>query len=150
MIIRPMNPEELDLVVNVFEYYRDDANISDEQWNLQRVVQTIKHYTITWGLFFRVAYDGQRPVGVIGGFLAEDPITGEGGAAIQFCYLKPGYAELGNYRQLVDEFMTWAKSVHASSVKCLDIGNNPLRMSDIWEDLGFSTLPLEVYGKEIA
>lgn len=150
MIIRPMNPEELDLVVNVFEYYRDDANISDEQWNLQRVVQTIKHYTITWGLFFRVAYDGQRPIGVIGGFVAEDPITAEASAAIQFCYLKPGYDDLNNYRQLVTEFYDWAKSVNASSIKCLDIGNNPDRLSDIWEGLGYYPLPIEVYGKEIA
>jgi len=149
MIIRPMEPTELDLVVNVFEYYRDEANITDEQWNLQHVVKTIKNYSITWGLFFRVAFEGSRPVGVIGGFVTEDPITGERASAIQFCYLKPDYADVGNYRQLIDAFVEWSKTVEATSFKCLDIGNNPDRLLEVYESIGITPLPIEVYGKEI-
>ena len=150
MIIRQMEPSELDLVVNVFEYYRDETNITDEQWDLERVVKTIKHYAITWGLFFRVAFEGQRPIGVIGGFVTEDPITGERASAIQFCYLKPDYADVGNYRQLINEFIDWSKTVNATSLKCLDIGNNPNRLADVYESIGIVPLPIDVYGKEIA
>lgn len=150
MIIRKMSPDEIDLIINLFEYYKDETDIADEDWDLARVVQTIKNYSLSWNLFFRIAYEGQRPVGVIGGFVSEDPITGERCAAIQFNYLKPDYAGLGNYRQLVDEFVSWTREVKADSIKCMDIGNDPTRLDDVYEELGFKQQKINIYGKEIA
>lgn len=150
MIIRKMEPNEIDLIVNLFEYYKDESLISESHWDEQRVVKVIKNYSISWGLFFRVAYDGQRPVGCIGGFITEDPITAERATAIQFNYLKPDYATVDNYSQLIAEFIDWSKEQQAESIKCMDIGNNPDRLSDIYESLGFANQTITVYGKEIA
>ena len=150
MIIRKMDPDEMDLIVNLFEYYKDEALIEDDEWQINRVVQTIKNYSLSWNLFFRIAYEGQRPIGVIGGFVSEDPITGERVAAIQFNYLKPDFASLGNYRQLVTEFVTWTEEVKANSIKCMDIGNDPTRLDEIYENLGFKRQTINIYGKEIA
>jgi hypothetical protein len=149
MIIRKMDPEEMDLIVNLFEYYRDEADIADDKWDDQRVVKVIKNYSISWNLFFRIAYEGQRPIGVIGGFVSEDPITGERASAIQFNYLKPDYASVSNYRQLVTQFVDWSKEVQAESIKCMDIGDNPARLDEVYEELGFARHSLSIYGKEI-
>jgi hypothetical protein len=150
MIIRQMEADEMDLIVNLFEYYKDEALIEDDEWQINRVVQTIKNYSVSWNLFFRIAYEGQRPVGVIGGFVSEDPITGERVAAIQFNYLKPDYASVGNYRQLVDTFLSWTEEVKATDIKCMDIGNNLTRLDDVYENLGFRHQTISIYGKEIA
>lgn len=149
MIIRKMLPEELDIVANVFQYYRDEVNIPDDEYDEDRVVQTIKTYDINWNMFFNVAYEGQRPVGVIGGFLSEDPIDGQASAAIQFCYLKDSHNSLSNYRQLVEKFEEWARECKARDIKCLDIGNKPNRLNDLYRDLGYRNLPLTIMGKEI-
>ena len=87
MIIRPMQPDEIDSVVILFNYYRDATGIEDDRYSEDRVLQTIRTYTINWNLFFNVAYEGQRPVGLVGGFVSEDPVEGTRGANIQFCYL---------------------------------------------------------------
>lgn len=150
MIIRRMEPEEMDLIVNLFEYYRDEALIDEDEWDINRVVQTIKNYSISWNLFFRIAYEGTRPIGVIGGFVSEDPITGERCSAIQFNYLKPDYASVGNYKQLVDLFVEWSKEVKATNIKCMDIGNNQDRLSEVYDELNFKSQTLSIYGKEIA
>lgn len=149
MIIRPMQPDEIDSVVVLFNYYREAARIDEDQYNEARVVQTIKTYTVNWNLFFNVAYDGQRPVGVVGGFVSEDPIEGTRGANIQFCYLVDGHASRENYQQLINKFEEWAREVKATSIKCLDIGYKPDRLKYIYETLGYSSLPLVIMGKEI-
>jgi hypothetical protein len=149
MIIRKMLPEELDIVVNLFQYYREVVMIEDEDYDESRVAQTIKTYDINWNMFFNVAFEGQRPIGVIGGFITEDPIDGKCAAAIQFCYLLEKYASLTNYRQLVDTFEGWAREVNASSIKCLDIGNKPNRLEDLYSQLGYNKLPITIMGKEI-
>ena len=140
----------MDLIVNLFEYYRDEALIPDEAWDDQRVVKVIKNYSISWSLFFRVAYEGQRPVGVIGGFVSEDPITAERVSAIQFNYLKPEFASVGNYKQLIDHFLEWSNEVQAKNIKCMDIGDNATRLDEVYEELGFTSHSLSIYGKEIA
>jgi hypothetical protein len=145
-----MEPDEMDLIVNLFEYYRDEALISESDWDVNRVVQVIKNYSINWNLFFRIAYEGTRPVGVIGGFVSEDPITGERCSAIQFNYLKPDYASVGNYKQLIDLFVEWSQEVKATDIKCMDIGNNPNRLEEVYEALDFTNQMLTIYGKEIA
>ena len=144
-----MLPEELDSVVNLFQYYRDEVRIADQDYDEDRVTQTIRSYCINWGQFFRVAYEGQRPIGVIGGFISEDPIDGKASAAIQFCYLLESHANEYSYKELLDVFEAWAESVKATSIKCLDIGNNPNRLEDIYTNLGYKALPITIMGKEI-
>lgn len=149
MIIRRMLPEEIDGVAILFDYYREAAEIQDEDYDSDRVVQTIKNYCINWNLFFHVAYEGQRPVGLIGGFVSEDPIDGRACAAIQFCYLIPSHDQIENYRELVTVFEQWAREVKATSIKALDIGNRLNRLQYVYQSAGYKALPLVVMGKEI-
>lgn len=149
MIIRNMLPEEIDSVAILFEYYREDALIRDEDYSPDRVLETIKTYCINWNLFFQVAYEGGRPIGLIGGFVSNDPIDGRACAAIQFCYMVDSHNSIDNYRELVQAFEAWAREVQASSIKALDIGNRLDRLQYLYQTLGYKTLPLVVMGKEI-
>lgn len=149
MIIRRMQPEEIDSVVILFDYYRNEALIPDEKYDEDRVVQTIRTYSVNWNLFFNVALEGQRPVGLIGGFVSEDPIDGDRCANIQFCYLVDSHHSRENYAQLIQTFESWAREVKATSIKAIDIGYKPDRLKYFYESMDFKSLPLTIMGKEI-
>ena len=104
MIIRPMETTEIDLVINLFNYYREEAGIPEERYDHDKVLKTIREYCIRPNLFFNVALNGRRPIGIIGGFLSEDPVDTEITATIQFNYLIPEFATVENYGQLIDIF----------------------------------------------
>lgn len=87
MIIREMLPKEIDVVLSLMRRYADEVNIDDAAWDLDRARHTVREYVIRPNLFFRVACQGLRPVGVIGGFLSEDPVESVITATIQFHYL---------------------------------------------------------------
>ena len=75
MIIRSMRPEEIDSVLILFEYYRSEAGIDDDIYDQDRVLNTVREFSIRNNLFFRIALVNQRPVGLVGGFLSPDPET---------------------------------------------------------------------------
>lgn len=150
MIIREMSPSEIDSVVNLFEYYRQDAGITDEKYSENRVIATVREYAIRTQLFLRVAYNGQRPVGLIGGFLSQDPVDTDLIATIQFCYLLPEFNDISNYSLLIKEFTTWAEQCKATAVRAIDIGENLSRLQDIYDELGFNIIRVAIMNKEIA
>lgn len=149
MIVRPMETNEVDVVVNLFNYYKDEANIPEEKYDENRVLATIREYAIRPHLFFRVAYNGLRPIGVVGGFISEDPVDTDLAATIQFCYLLPEFASISGYRQLLEPFESWAKSVNATQIRAIDIGNNPNRLRDVYDELGFDPINISIMNKEI-
>jgi hypothetical protein len=51
MIIRAMEPRELDVVLNLFNYYCEDAAISEEQYDQDRARETVREYCIRPNLF---------------------------------------------------------------------------------------------------
>ena len=150
MIIRPMETNEIDSVVNLFNYYKDDALIAEERFDENKVLKTIREYNIRPNLFFRVAYNGLRPVGLIGGFLSDDPVEDELAATIQFNYLIPEFAQIENYGQLIKEFQHWAESLKVSQIRAIDIGKNIDRLKDVYEDLGFDPIRISIMNKELA
>lgn len=149
MFIRPMEAKEIDLIINLFNYYKDEANIDELKYSENRVLATIREYTIRPNLFFRVAFNGQRPIGIIGGFLSEDPVDTELAATIQFNYLLPEFATTTNYGMLVDTFTEWATACRATNVRAIDIGNNPNRLQDVYDDLGFNPIRISIMNKEL-
>lgn len=149
MLLRPMLPSEIDLVINLFNYYRDEAGITDEKYSENRVLATVREYSIRGNLFFRVAFNGQRPVGVIGGFLSEDPVDTELSATVQFNYLLPEFASVENYEQMLNEFETWATACKATAIRAIDIGNNPNRLKDLYDELGFNPIRISIMNKEL-
>ena len=46
MIIRSMRPEEIDSVLILFEYYRQAADIDDDRYDQDRVLNTVREYCI--------------------------------------------------------------------------------------------------------
>jgi hypothetical protein len=149
MIIRPMETTEIDLVINLFNYYREEAGIPEERYDHDKVLKTIREYCIRPNLFFNVALNGRRPVGIIGGFLSEDPVDTEITATIQFNYLIPEFATVENYGQLIDIFQTWAKQFKVEQIRAIDIGNNITRLDDVYDQLGFNPIRVNIMNKEI-
>lgn len=141
---------DIDAVINLFNYYRDDADIDPEKFSENRVLNTVKEYNIRPNLFFRVAYNGLRPVGLIGGFLSQDPVEDELTATIQFNYLIPDFASNENYSSMIQEFEYWTKECGAEQIRALDIGRNIDRLKDIYDDLGFDPIRINIMNKEIA
>ena len=150
MIIREMEPREIDLVVNLFNYYRDAASIDPDRYDQNRVIITVREYNIRPNLFFRVAFSGQRPVGLIGGFLSEDPVESEVAATVQFLYLLDEYADINNYQLLLDEFESWAKRFSVTAIRCIDIGSNIDRLKSVYDRLGFDPIRISIMNKEIS
>lgn len=149
MIIREMLPREIDAVITLFNYYRDAVGIDPERYDENRVIYTVREYNIRHNLCFRVALNGQRPVGIIGGFLSDDPIEAESTATVQFCFLLDEFATVSNYRLLLDEFESWAKQFKVTAIRCIDIGYNPNRLQAIYDELGFDPVRISIMNKVI-
>lgn len=150
MIIRPMEPREIDSVVILFNYYRDAASIDPERYDENRVIMTVREYNIRPNLFFRVAFSGQTPVGLIGGFLSEDPVESEVAATVQFLYLRDDHANINNYQLMLEEFESWARTFSVSAIRCIDIGNNIDRLRSVYDQLGFDPIRISIMNKEIS
>lgn len=150
MIIREMETRELDSVLILFEYYRQAADISEERYDQDKVLKTIKEYCIRPNLFLRVAYIGLRPVGVIGGFLSEDPVDTEITATIQFNYLVDEYATIENYQLLIEAFQEWSQQFKVEQIRAIDIGNKINRLQSVYDQLGFNPVRVSIMNKEIA
>lgn len=150
MIIRSMQTHEIDSVVTLFDYYREAAQIDDDHYDENRVIQTVREYCIRPNLFFRLALNGQRPVGVVGGFLSEDPIDTEITATIQFLYLIPEFATVTNYDLMIKEFESWAEQFKVTAIRAIDIGRNPNRLSDVYAELEFDPIKVSIMNKELA
>jgi len=150
MLIRSMEPHELDSVLTLFNYYREEAEISEERYSEDRARNTIREYCIRPNLFFRVAYIGQRPCGLIGGFLSEDPVDIEIAATIQFLYLIPEFAQTQNYNLLIEQFVNWSQQFKATNCRAIDIGNNFSRLQAVYQQLGFDPIRVAIMSREIA
>jgi hypothetical protein len=150
MIIREMLPRELDVVLTLFNYYCEDAAITEDKYDQDRARETVREYCIRPNLFFRIAVNGQRPVGLIGGFLSQDPVESQVTATIQFLYLIPEFSEINNYQNLVDEFVTWGEQFKVTQVRAIDIGNKLDRLRDVYDELGFTPIRISIMNKDIA
>lgn len=145
-----MEEREIDSVITLFEYYREEAGIDELNYDENKVLKTVREYNIRPNLFFRVAFNGLRPVGLIGGFLSEDPIESEITATIQFNYLIPEFNSVDNYAEMIAEFQNWAKALGVKQMRALDIGNNITRLNDVYDILGFNPVRIAIMNKEIA
>ena len=137
-------------MVTLFNYYRDAASIDPERYDENRVILTVREYNIRPNLFFRVAFSGQKPIGLIGGFLSEDPVESEVAATVQFLYLRDEYADVANYQLLLEEFESWAKTFSVSAIRCIDIGSNIDRLRSVYDQLGFDPIRISIMNKEIS
>jgi hypothetical protein len=94
--------------------------------------------------------NGQRPVGLIGGFLSQDPVENQVTATIQFLYLIEEFAEISNYEMLIDQFTAWSQQFKVTQIRAIDIGYRIDRLNDVYDELGFSPVRVSIMNKEIA
>lgn len=149
MLVRDMETNELDVVINLFNYYKDDVRINDDNWNSDNLLKTIKEYCIRPHLYFKVAFQATRPVGVIGGFVANDIVESETTGTIQFLFLLPEYRTQEYYKTLVGGFEEWARDCGATKLRAIDIGYNLDRLNEVYDLLGYSPVRFSLMTKEL-
>ena len=134
MIVRKMLPQEMDVTVNLFRYYTDEADIEpDENALVEGIRMFASHYEYCW---FN-AYDGQRPIGLIAGCVTKDIYSSDLDAHINYIFLLESHRNMENFKQLVNRFEEWAKLVGAKQITAGDIGINPDRTRKLFTHLGF-------------
>lgn len=142
VIVRKMLAQEIDVTVNLFGYYRDEAiktlpQIEDE-YDENSVISTIRLYSTHYEYCWFNAYDGQRPVGLIAGCLTGTPWNKDLlNAHIDMIFLLESHRNMDNLRQLYNEFEAWAQLAGAKKITAGDIGINPDRTKKIYSQLGF-------------
>lgn len=142
MIVRLMQPHEIDVTVNLFNYYYYDAaekieSIKDE-YDSDSMLETVRMYNTYHEYVWFNAYEGQRPVGLIAGCITTVPwnrkkLIGH----IDLVYLLESHRNMENFRQLYDEFKSWALNCGCSKITAGDIGINPERTEKLYTHLGF-------------
>ena len=137
-----MYPTEMDVTVNLFGYYRDEAVESipsiEEEYDTDAVVETIRNYSILNSHCWFNMYEGQRPVGLIAGSLVQPAWTSKRFVAnIDMVFLLPSHRSLDNFRDLMKEFEMWAVNSGATQITGGDIGIDPEKIRTLYEHFGF-------------
>ena len=142
MIVRKMNAAEIDVTINLFHYYRDEAIESmpwiEDEYDENSVINTIRTHSSRWDHIWLNAYVNSRPVGFIAGFLSECPWNSSlVDANINFIYLLDSHKNMDNFRELLNGFYEWAKTCKAKNINAGDIGVDPERFKKLFEHMGF-------------
>jgi GNAT superfamily N-acetyltransferase len=153
MIVRKMNAAELDVTINVFGYYRDEAIESlpkiEDEYDENSVIDTIRTYASHWDHIWLNAYVNTRPVGFVAGYISACPWNKKIlDANIGFIYLLPSHRNMDNFRELLTHFEEWARMAGATNLTAGDIGINPERFKKLFEHMGFKERVLMEKGIE--
>lgn len=143
MIVRPMLAEEIDVTVNLFNYYKMDAVESipeiEDQYDPDSVLETIRMYSTYHEYVWFNAYDGQRPVGLIAGCITSLPWNRNILIAhIDMIYILDSHRNINNLNLLYNEFESWARNCKCTKITAGDIGINPERTEKIYTHFGFN------------
>jgi hypothetical protein len=149
MIVRKLQPHEMDGQVTLFQYYFDEAveviPSMAEEYDENSVLETIREFAILHTHCWFVALEGQRPVGFVAGFVSECPWNKEIlYTNIAFIYLLETHRNMDNFRQLMAEFTSWSKNVKAKKITAGDIGINTDKMRKLYEHFDFKEILLMV------
>lgn len=153
MIVKKMLPHEIDITVNLFNYYRDDAiealpYIADE-YDEDAVLETIRNYNIQYDHCWLNLYDNQRPVGFVAGYIIDKPWSKTSLVGyLQFIYVLKSHRTLDAFKQLVTEFETWARQFEVKQITAGDIGIDIERSQKLYEHLGYK--PGLIVSKEVS
>lgn len=138
MIVRKMQPHEIDSTVILCRYYADEAGIADEEYDENAVLETIRDYSSHYEYFWFNAYEGQRPVGLIAGYVTKAPWSKTKlSAHIELVFLLESHRNLDNFKSLIKKVEEWARIVGAKEITAGDIGINPERTAKVYGHLDF-------------
>lgn len=143
MIVRTMRPEEIDLNVNLFRQYADEAGETNPalgaQYDENSVVSSIRSRLIAPDACWFSLLDNNRPVGFISGALTQAPWNFDIlYAHIEMIYVLKEKRSMDAFRRLVDEFQDWAVAMDATSITAGDIGIDPERTKRVYTSIGFT------------
>jgi hypothetical protein len=141
MIVRKMMAHEIDVTVNLFGYYRDEAveampHIA-EDYDENHVLETIRTYSSHYEYCWLNAYEGQRPVGLVAGCITKAPWGEVYTAHCDMIFLLESHRTIDNFRQLLGGFEEWARICGARDITAGDIGINVERTKKLFHHLGF-------------
>lgn len=142
MIVRQMRPEEIDVTVNLFRYYANEAAESQprfgEEFDANSVVKSIRSRTIHPSTVWLNMMDGGRPVGFITGTISQCPWNHEiTYANAEMFFILQSHRNMETFRQLIDAFELWAKEFNVQHISASDMGVNPERTKKVFGHLGF-------------
>jgi hypothetical protein len=143
---------ELEATLICFKYYVEEAieaipRIADE-YDEDSIVETVRNHAIDYEYCWFNAYEGQRVVGFIAGFMTQLPWNKTLIMAnCDFIYLLPTHRNLENFKSLMAEFEAWGKTINAYQMQIGDIGIDIERRQKLFEAFGFK--PQLLMSKEI-
>lgn len=138
MRIRRPRADELDHVMIVMEYYRDEAQLPEGQYSHKAMVNTVRNYLIDPTHAWFSMYDGTRMVGVVAGYLCALPWSEQMVANVQFMYVLPSHRNLQDAHALLKEFETWCCNQGAVSITAGDIGIDVARTQAFYEHCDYA------------
>jgi GNAT superfamily N-acetyltransferase len=138
VIVRKPRADEIDNILIVMEYYRDEADLPDGEYDADAMLETVRDYMIHADQCWFNLYEGSRVVGIIGGYVAQIPWSHRLMAHIQFVYTLPSHRNLTNARMLVDRFTQWSQEMGAVKISAGDIGIDTERTRAFYQQVGFS------------
>lgn len=138
MIVRKIHPQELDITVNLCNYYAQEAAIPDDDYDVNSVAETVRLYSTHNEYIWLNLYEGQRPVGLIAGCITNAPWNRKKlHGHIDLVFLLESHRSLDNFKQLINKFEEWAKEMQATTITAGDIGINVERTKKVYNHLGF-------------
>lgn len=137
MLVRRPRSEELDNIVIVMEYYRDEAQLPHGEYCSDAMTDTVREYLIDPNCQWFCLYDAGRIVGVCAGYLCAIPWSRNFTANVQFLFVIPSHRNLSNAVNLLNEFETWAWNQGAVKITAGDIGIDVERTQAFYEHCGY-------------
>lgn len=139
MIIKAVDSTNIDSTMVLCEYYREEAGISDDDYDHNSVLETIKTRSIHAEYCWFNLYEGQRPVGFISGCLTQAPWNKNIlYAHIELVFILESHRSLDNFKMLIDAFTKWGTQFKVVDITAGDIGINVDRTRKLYEHLGFT------------
>jgi GNAT superfamily N-acetyltransferase len=149
MIVRPMLPHELDATMILMNYYRDELfekhpSLLDE-YDENSITETVRRYVINHEFVWFNAYEGQRPVGFIGGHMSNLPWNNSIiSANIDYIYMCPGKQTNANYKQLMESFEEWARAIKATKITGSDFNCTLEEGQEFFKSFGYTPVVLSI------
>lgn len=148
MLVRPLRPDDMNGVMTLMEYYRDQMQIDEMDWDEDAVVQSIKFFSTNMQCTTLVAVEGYRIIGLLVGNVKKEFYNNKYTAAIQLFFLMPGFKHNEYYAQMYSEFVVWSKLVKAEKILMLDMSDNTDTLADVKELLEFDTKMFKLFIKD--
>jgi GNAT superfamily N-acetyltransferase len=133
-----MLPAEIDATAILCEYYAEEANIPEDEYDFNSVINGIRLRTIYHQHCWFNLYDGARPVGFISGYITHLPWNEKKFVGhIDLIFILESHRSLSTLKELMAKFEEWAKIAGADKITAGDIGVNPDRTRRLLEHQGF-------------